>query len=51
MHPNLLPLMLFCFVTSCTPGPNNILASYSSFNFGALELSPARCPLKLIGRP
>ena len=40
MHPNLLSLMLFCFVTSCTPGPNNILASYSSFNFGIKKTIP-----------
>ena len=40
MHPNLLSLMLFCFVTSCTPGPNNILASYSSFNFGIKKTLP-----------
>ena len=40
MHPELLPLMLFCFVTSCTPGPNNILASYSSFNFGIKKTLP-----------
>ena len=32
--------MLFCFVTSCTPGPNNILASYSSFNFGIKKTFP-----------
>ena len=40
MHPNLISLMLFCFVTSCTPGPNNILASYSSFNFGLKKTIP-----------
>ena len=40
MHPNLLSLMLFCFVTSCTPGPNNILASYSAFNFGIKKTLP-----------
>ena len=40
MHPNLISLMLFCFVTSCTPGPNNILASYSSFNFGIKKTLP-----------
>ena len=32
--------MLFCFVTSCTPGPNNILASYSGFNFGLKKTFP-----------
>ena len=40
MHPNLISLMLFCFVTSCTPGPNNILASYSAFNFGIKKTLP-----------
>ena len=40
MHPNLISLMLFCFVTSCTPGPNNILASYLSFNFGLKKTIP-----------
>jgi len=28
------------FVTSCSPGPNNILASYSGFNFGILKTIP-----------
>ena len=40
MHPNLISLMLFCFVTSCTPGPNNILASYYSLNFGIKKTFP-----------
>ena len=40
MHPELISLMLFCFVTSCTPGPNNILASYSGFNFGLKKTFP-----------
>ena len=40
MHPNLLSLVLFCFVMSCTPGPNNILASYSGFNFGLKKTIP-----------
>ena len=34
MHPELLSLSLFMLVTSCSPGPNNIVASYSGFNFG-----------------
>ena len=28
------------FVTSCSPGPNNILASYSGFNFGFFKTIP-----------
>ena len=28
------------FVTSCSPGPNNIVASYSGFNFGILKTIP-----------
>ena len=28
------------FVTSCSPGPNNILASYSGFNFGVIKTIP-----------
>ena len=40
MHPELLSLSLFMFVTSCSPGPNNILASYSGFNFGLIKTIP-----------
>ena len=40
MHPELLSLALFMFVTSCSPGPNNIVASYSGFNFGILKTIP-----------
>ena len=40
MHPELLSLSLFMFVTSCSPGPNNILASYSGFNFGLVKTLP-----------
>ena len=40
MHPELLSLALFMFVTSCSPGPNNIVASYSGFNFGILKTVP-----------
>ena len=34
MYPSLVPLILFCFAAAFTPGPNNILGSYSGFNFG-----------------
>ena len=40
MHPELISLCLFMFVTSCSPGPNNILASYSGFNFGVIKTIP-----------
>ena len=40
MHPELFSLIIFCLVTSCTPGPNNILASYSGFNFGVKKTFP-----------
>ncbi len=40
MHPELLSLCLFMLVTSCSPGPNNIVASYSAFNFGLAKTVP-----------
>ena len=40
MHPNLFSLIIFVFVISCSPGPNNLLASYSSFNFGIKKTIP-----------
>ena len=40
MHPELISLSLFMFATSCSPGPNNIIASYSGFNFGVLKTIP-----------
>ena len=40
MHPELLSLSLFFFVTSCSPGPNNIVASHSGFNFGIKKTLP-----------
>ena len=43
MHPELLSLSLFMLVTSCSPGPNNIVASYSGFNFGVLKTIPHMC--------
>jgi len=30
-------------VTSCSPGPNNIVASYSAFNFGIKKTIPHMC--------
>ena len=43
MHPELLSMSLFMFVTSCSPGPNNIVASYSAFNFGIIKTIPHMC--------
>ena len=40
MHPELLSLCLFMFVTSCSPGPNNIVASHSGFNHGFKKTVP-----------
>ena len=40
MHPELLSLSLFFFVTSCSPGPNNIVASHSGFNHGFKKTIP-----------
>jgi len=43
MHPEILSLALFMLVTSCSPGPNNIVASYSGFNFGLAKTAPHMC--------
>ena len=40
MYPSLFPLILFCSVAAFTPGPNNILGSYSGFNFGIRKSLP-----------
>ena len=40
MYPNLLALILFCCAAAFTPGPNNILGSYSGFNFGIKKSLP-----------
>ena len=40
MYPNLTALMIFMFVAACTPGPNNLLSSYSGFNFGIKKTLP-----------
>ena len=40
MHPELLSISLFWFVTAYTPGPNNVVASYSGFNFGITKTIP-----------
>ena len=40
MYPQLVPLILFCCAAAFTPGPNNILGSYSGFNFGIRKSLP-----------
>ena len=40
MYPQLAPLFLFCCAAAFTPGPNNILGSYSGFNFGIRKSLP-----------
>ena len=40
MHPEIFSIALFWFVTAYTPGPNNVLASYSGFNFGITKTIP-----------
>ena len=40
MHPEILSISLFWFVTAYTPGPNNVVASYSGFNFGFVKTIP-----------
>ena len=40
MHPEILSIALFWFVTAYTPGPNNVVASYSGFNFGIRKTIP-----------
>ena len=40
MHPEILSISLFWFVAAYTPGPNNVVASYSGFNFGVTKTIP-----------
>ena len=40
MYSQLFPLILFGVATAFTPGPNNILSSYSGFNFGFKKTIP-----------
>ena len=40
MHPEILSITLFFFVAAYTPGPNNVIASYSGFNFGIIKTIP-----------
>ena len=40
MHPEIFSICLFWFVVAYTPGPNNVVASYSGFNFGIAKTIP-----------
>ena len=40
MYSQFLPLILFGIATAFTPGPNNIMSSYSGFNFGFKKTIP-----------
>ena len=40
MYPNILPLIFFSIAAAFTPGPNNIVGSYSGFTFGIKKSLP-----------
>ena len=40
MHPEILSLSLFYVCNQFSPGPNNIVASHSGFNFGIKKTIP-----------
>ena len=40
MHPEILSMALFWIVAAYTPGPNNVIASYSGLNFGIKKTIP-----------
>ena len=40
MYDQFLPLILFGIATAFSPGPNNIMSSYSGFNFGFKKTIP-----------
>ena len=40
MYSQLTPLVLFAIAASFSPGPNNIVTSYNSFNFGFKKTIP-----------
>jgi threonine/homoserine/homoserine lactone efflux protein len=40
MYPSLVPLIFFTIAAGFTPGPNNIIGSYSGFNFGIKKSIP-----------
>ena len=40
MLSQLIPLLLFGVATAFSPGPNNIMTSYTAFNFGFKKAIP-----------
>jgi len=40
MYPDFTALLILMFVAAFTPGPNNLLSSYSGFNFGIKKTLP-----------
>ena len=40
MYDQFVPLILFGIATAFSPGPNNIMSSYSGFNFGFKKTIP-----------
>ena len=48
MHPEILSLSLFMFVTSCSPGPNNVVASHSGFNHGIKKSIPLMLGVRFV---
>jgi threonine/homoserine/homoserine lactone efflux protein len=40
LYPSFIPLLILLFVGNFTPGPNNIIASYSGFHFGYRKTFP-----------
>ena len=40
MYSQITPLVLFAIAASFSPGPNNIVTSYTSFNFGFKKTIP-----------
>ena len=40
MYPDFTALLILMFVAAFTPGPNNLLSSYSGFNFGIKRTLP-----------
>ncbi len=40
IHFDLIALIMFCSAAAFSPGPNNLMASYSAFNFGIKKTFP-----------
>ena len=40
IHSDLIALITFCSAAAFSPGPNNLMASYSAFNFGIKKNIP-----------